>query len=206
MHVKIAPGYAVAGCRKTAGTEPHSGALVLPKQLTDPARFFLEPSIPTHRQYEALRAYFVEGLSSTEAAARYGYTPGSFRVLCHQFRHNPDPKFFAPVAKGPQTSPKSDPLREQIIRLRKQNFSIYDISQTLRDAGTDLSPAAISLILKQEALHACRVAAMMRELVQTWREPRPPTVPDSLSPRVVCAPNSAASFCFFPTWPAFPST
>jgi len=67
----------------------------LPKQLTRPARFFLEPSSPTHRQYEALRAYFVEGLSSTEAAARFGYTPGSFRVLCHQFRHNPDPQFFA---------------------------------------------------------------------------------------------------------------
>jgi Transposase DDE domain len=122
----------------------------LPKQLTDPARFFLEPSSPTHRQYEALRAYFVEGLPSAEAAARFGYTPGSFRVLCHQFRHNTDPQFFAPVTKGPQTSPKSDPLRERIIQMRKQNFSIYDISLTLREAGTDLSPASISVILKEE--------------------------------------------------------
>ena len=122
----------------------------LPIQLTDPARFFLKPSSPTHRQYEALRAYFVEGLSSAEAATRFGYTPGSFRVLCHQFRHNTDPQFFAPVTKGPQTSPKSDPLRERIIRMRKQNFSIYDISQTLREAGTDLSPASISVILKEE--------------------------------------------------------
>ncbi len=122
----------------------------LPKQLTDPARFFLEPSNVRQRQYEALRAYFVEGISSTETAARFGYTPGSFRVLCHQFRHNPDRNFFTPVAKGPQTSPKSDPLRERIIELRKQNFSIYDISETLREAETDLSPAAISMILKEE--------------------------------------------------------
>ena len=120
----------------------------LPKQLTDPARFFLEPAVASHRQYEALRAYFVEGISSTEAAARFGYTPGSFRVLCHQFRHNPDRQFFAPSAKGPQNSPKSDPLRQQIIQLRKQNFSIYDISETLREAGDELSPAAISIILK----------------------------------------------------------
>ena len=39
-------------------------------------RFFLEPSNPTQRQYEALRAYFVEGVTSAEAATRFGYTPG----------------------------------------------------------------------------------------------------------------------------------
>ena len=40
------------------------------------ARRFLEPSNSTHRQYEALRAFFVDGLSSAEVAARFGYTPG----------------------------------------------------------------------------------------------------------------------------------
>jgi len=39
------------------------------------ARFFLEPVNALHRQYEALRAYFVDGLSSAEAARRFGYTP-----------------------------------------------------------------------------------------------------------------------------------
>src|SRR5512142_3246913 len=47
------------------------------------ARRFLEPSNSTHRQYEALRAFFVDGVPSAEAAARFGYTPGSFRVLVH---------------------------------------------------------------------------------------------------------------------------
>lgn len=121
-----------------------------PNKLTDPARFFLEPSNATHRQYEALRAYFVEGLSSAEAAARFGYTPGSFRVLCHQFRQRPDRHFFARGAKGPQTSPKSDPLRKQIVTLRKQNLSIYDISEALAEAAQGISPAAISTILKEE--------------------------------------------------------
>ena len=61
-----------------------------PKGLTKIARFFLEPKDSTHRQYEALRAYFVEGLSSAEAALKFGYSTGSFRVLCSQFRKNPD--------------------------------------------------------------------------------------------------------------------
>ena len=46
--------------------------------------FFLAPESHLQRQYEALRAFFVEQLPSVEAARRFGYTPGSFRVLCHQ--------------------------------------------------------------------------------------------------------------------------
>ena len=65
------------------------------------AAFFLSPQEPLHRQYEALRAYFVDRLPSVEAARRFGYSPGSFRVLCHQFRKNPDRQFFRTPAKGP---------------------------------------------------------------------------------------------------------
>jgi hypothetical protein len=111
---------------------------------------FLEPSNATHRQYEALRAYFVEGLSSAEAARRFGYTTGSFRVLCHEFRSNPQREFFLPSAKGPQAAPKVDRVRQEVVALRKQNLSIYDISRALEQEGTPLSPAAISLILKNE--------------------------------------------------------
>ena len=111
---------------------------------------FLEPSNATHRQYEALRAFFVEGVSSVEAAKRFGYTPGSFRVLCHQFRSNPDREFFLPPPKGPGTAPKVDRVRQEVIALRKQNLSIYDISRALDHEGNKLSPAAISLIVKEE--------------------------------------------------------
>jgi len=95
-----------------------------PKNLTEYERFFLQPANTTHRQYEALRAYFVEKLSSAEAAARFGYSPGSFRVLCHQFRQNPQRPFFLPAAKGPKQAPKQDRTRQKIIDLRKRNLSI----------------------------------------------------------------------------------
>jgi hypothetical protein len=58
------------------------------------ARRFLEPSNAAHRQYEALRAFFVDGVPSAQAAAQFGYTPGSFRVLVHQFRNVPRASFF----------------------------------------------------------------------------------------------------------------
>jgi hypothetical protein len=120
------------------------------KPLTELQRIFLEPTDPTHRQYEALRAYFVEGLPSQEVAQRFGYTPGSFRVLCHQFRQHPQRAFFLQPHKGPHRAPKRDPVRDQVIALRKQNFSIYDISETLKAEGHRLSPVTISLLLKEE--------------------------------------------------------
>ena len=120
------------------------------ESITGLARFFLHPQNSTHRQYEALRAYFVERLSSAEAARRGGYTPGSFRVLAHQFRQNPERQFFLPPAKGPHTAPKKERLRQQIIALRKQNLSIYDISQALTKEREPVSPVAVSLILKEE--------------------------------------------------------
>ena len=114
------------------------------------ARYFLEPANATHRQYEALRAFFVEGLSAAQVAQRFGYTPGTVRVMVHQFRQTPERPFFQPPAKGPQAAPKSDPLRDRIVALRKQNLSIYDISRALTQEGHPLSAVALSQILKQE--------------------------------------------------------
>ena len=120
------------------------------KRITKLVKAFLQPSNATHRQYEALRAYFVEELPSAEAAKRFGYAPGTFRVLCHKFRRNPDRQFFLPPAKGPHTAPKTDILRERVVALRKQNLSIYDISRTLARAGHTFSPVSVAILLKEE--------------------------------------------------------
>jgi hypothetical protein len=120
------------------------------KEITDSdlRRVFLEPANATHRQYEALRAYFVERIGSAEAARRFGYSPGSFRVLCHGFRRDPQRAFFLPITKGPHTSAKRSPVGEKVIELRKQNLSIYDISRTLKEEDRRLSPAAVARLLK----------------------------------------------------------
>jgi transposase len=114
------------------------------------ARLFLEPSNPAHRQYEALRAFFVDELPGKEAAKQFGYSEGSFRVLVHQFRQNPNRDFFLPPAKGPQKTPKQDKLRDMIVAMRKQNLSVYDISRILKTKGHVRSPVSVSNILKEE--------------------------------------------------------
>jgi len=151
----------------------------------DLARFFLEPSNATHRQYEALRAYYVEKVSAADAAERFGYTPGSLRVLAHKFRKNPSREFFLAPKKGPKTAPTNKRVREMVIALRKQNLSIYDISRALKKEGESLSPVAVSLMLKEEGF--ARLPRRRDEERPGAVGPRPAAVADvrqlDLSPR-----------------------
>ena len=121
----------------------------LSPRLTGLQRVFLEPKHAIHRQYEALRAFFVDGLPSAQAAQRFGYTPGSFRVLCHELRQQPGREFFLTSRQTPP-GPRRDRGRDAIIALRKQNLSIYDISRALAEQGEPRSPAAVALILADE--------------------------------------------------------
>ncbi len=117
--------------------------------LTKETRFFLEPQSTAQRQYEALRAFFVEDLPSYEVARRFSYSPGAFRVLCCQFRHQPF-DFFRQRKPGPKTQPKTNAARPLIIALRKQNHSVYDIERALKTKGAPLSDTAIWEVLRQE--------------------------------------------------------
>jgi len=123
--------------------------------LTGVEKAFLCPSNAVHRQYEALRAYFVDKLPSKVAAEAFGYTPGSFRVLCTQFRQDPKRPFFLPERDGSRRTDlslqvaKTSRLQERVIALRKQNFSIYDIRAALAHDAETLSAPAVWSILHQ---------------------------------------------------------
>ena len=125
-----------------------------PKDITKCRRFFLEPDGPKQRMYEALRAYFVEDRSSAEVAKAFGYTPGSFRVLCHQFRRDDHPTFFVKTLLGPRSQPKKSVARDLIVQLRKQNHSVYEISEELKSRHLLLSPTAVREVLKEEGFAA----------------------------------------------------
>ncbi|VAX34734.1 hypothetical protein MNBD_NITROSPIRAE03-292 [hydrothermal vent metagenome] len=77
----------------------------LTKSLSEEARYFLEPRNSKQRQYEALRAYFVENLPVKVISERFNYTPGAFHVLCHQFRNDADRGYFIQTKPGPKYGP-----------------------------------------------------------------------------------------------------
>lgn len=122
----------------------------VPKDLSDCRLFFLTPASAKQRQYEALRAFFVEGRPSREVARDFGYSTGSFQVLCHHFRRDTDPVFFVSPRPGPRDQPKKSAARDLIVELRKRNYSVYEISESLKERQLSLSPTAVREVLKVE--------------------------------------------------------
>jgi hypothetical protein len=120
--------------------------------LTDPARFFRIPASPRHRQYEALRAYFLDERPSAEVARSFGYSPGAFRVLCHQFRYDQRAReLFVSASMGrPPGVRRQNSVREQVVTLRKKNYSVLDISRALGERGLRVTQAAARDILREE--------------------------------------------------------
>ena len=156
-----------------------------PKELSKLRRFFLEPLLPKHRQYEALRAFLIEGRPAQEVARAFGYSLNSFHVLCHHFRREAQPAFFLSTRHGPQSQPKKSAARDLIVLLRKQNHSVYEISQTLKERHCPLSPTAVREVLKAEGF----APLPRRRDEERPQQPRPTVEPVadvrqfSLSPR-----------------------
>jgi hypothetical protein len=66
------------------------------------SQFFLEPQQTFHRQYEALRAVFLEGQPLEPVAVRFGYKVSTLQSMVSRFRAErrggATPPFFAPTA------------------------------------------------------------------------------------------------------------
>lgn len=113
------------------------------------AECFLAPQIPAQRQYEAVRAYLVEGLSAKEAARRFGYSTATLYSLCREFRAG-RLAWFEPSKPGPKRAPKRDAVHRRVVELRKQNLSVYDIQRVLRNENMSVSHVLIHQILREE--------------------------------------------------------
>jgi len=173
-------------------------------QITTPPNqnFFLSPEFPLQRQYEALRAFFVQEESSAEVAKRFGYSPGAFRVLCHQFRHDPRKRasFFRQPQRGPQSAPARDRVRELAVAMRKRNLSVYDIQRELAAANQTISINSLTVLLREEGF---------ARLPRRADDERPSTVKPETAPvadvrRLDLTPRSfrtplAGLFLFVPT-------
>jgi transposase len=170
-----------------------------PLDLTACRRFFLEPTLPKQRMYEALRAYFVEGRPSKDVALAFGYTISSFRVLCHHFRRDADPVFFATSRPGPRDQPKKSAARDLIVEQRKQNRSVYEISAALKERKLPLSPTAVREVLKAEGFAPLprRLDEERPDLLRPTIEPVADAREFSLAPRTITT-KCGGLFLFVP--------
>jgi hypothetical protein len=133
------------------------------------SQFFAAPEATRQRQYEALRAYFLDNRPAAEVAARFGYSTASLRSLCHQFRYDPALRtaFFQTPRPGPRQAPARERVRALVVAMRKRNLSVYDIQQELAAAGHTISINSLSLLLREEGF---------ARLPRRRDDERPPTV------------------------------
>src|SRR6266536_2807792 len=107
----------------------------------DGAGWFTAPAQVNHRRYEALRAWFVDGLTYQQAADRFGYTRWAMVNLVREWRAGKLELFAPPRKPGPPpgVAPAKERVRGRVIGLRRQGLSTYEISARLA-AGREHLP------------------------------------------------------------------
>ena len=117
--------------------------------MTDDLKaFFLIPKTASQRQYEALRAYVLEGVSAKEAAERFGFTEATLYVLAPHWRLG-QLELFPPKPTGPKGRRVSPAVREQIAQLRKQHLSVAEIVARLQAKRINVRARTVERILKE---------------------------------------------------------
>jgi transposase len=118
--------------------------------------YFTKPKLTKQKQYEALRSFFVDGLTAETAAKKFGYTLSAFYSLVANFRKSHKnasefyDQFFKVKKKGRKEKPEKSKVIPIIIEMRKKNFSVPDIKVLLDSKGFEVSEKSVYLILKKE--------------------------------------------------------
>src|SRR5215475_1917609 len=116
------------------------------------AEFFTAPAGTNQRRYEALRAFFVDGLTHAEAGARFGYTRWAMVNLVRQHRAGQLRLFAEPRKPGPPpgVAPGKERVRGRVVQFRRECLSTYEISARLAAEGTPLNRTSVGEILTEE--------------------------------------------------------
>ena len=115
----------------------------------DPVKFFRHPKTAGQKQYEALRAFYIDHVPGKEVARLYGYTYTAFNSLKQRFKDE-DLKFFMTPPRGPKGPRVTAATRQKIIEYRRKNLSAYQIAEILETFDESVSVSTISRILDEE--------------------------------------------------------
>ena len=120
----------------------------------DVIEFFTSPQNAHQKQYETLRAFYLEGQPATTVAQHFGYTLSSFYALTRDFRKclqqdYPGSQYFITESAGAKLRFEGTQTEKLILELRKKSLSTPDIKSILDALGHSISQRSISTILEQ---------------------------------------------------------
>ena len=114
------------------------------------AERFTAPEEPNQRRYEALRAYFVEGLSAQAVAERFGYTRATVETLVQTSA--PGGSSCLPPPPGAAHATQEGQGAHAGLALRREGRSLREIERALAAEGVPLSRTAIWELASEEGL------------------------------------------------------
>lgn len=130
----------------------YDGAMAAKSTQRDGREFFTASAQVNQRRYEALRGFFVEGLTHAQAGERFGSTRWAMVNLVREYRAGKLELFAPPRKPGPPpgVAPAKDRARGRVIELRRDGLSTYEISTRLGAEGTPLNRTSVGEILAEE--------------------------------------------------------
>ncbi len=120
----------------------------------DAKTYFSKVNSVKQKQYEALKMYYTEDKTAKEVAAIFGYKHRGFTTIIEDFvkalkNGDDEDYFFKEIKKGRKASAQIDALKDVIINLRKQYYSIQEIKGILDATGKTASEATIYKTLNE---------------------------------------------------------
>jgi hypothetical protein len=149
----------------------------------DPQTYFCEPQSPQQRQYEALRAFYLEKEDVTQISQTFGFSKAYFKKLQSTFKkelkQGKDPLFISKKT-GPKQRHTQLTIVEKIVALRKQNYSIADIKAGLHADNQAPSLNTIDKILKAQGFaplpKRTRQERLTTQIPKTLKAPKSATL------------------------------
>lgn len=111
------------------------------------ADYFINPTTPRQKQYEAIRAIIIDGESVEDVAKRYGYKTATVYSLLRDAKAG-KVELFPIIKKGPRQKRTDTEVQKKIIEFRKMRLSTPDIQKRLAEDSIQLSSRTAERILK----------------------------------------------------------
>ncbi len=119
-----------------------------------PIEYFKNHKNSNHKQYDAMKEFFVNKKSAADVAQIFGYEVGTVysmaRDLKNELKNSTEDPYFKPVKRGRKVLDKEGTITNLIVQLRKSYLSVPEIKTALEVKNINVSTVYIDNILKKE--------------------------------------------------------
>jgi len=141
-------------------------------------RFFANPTQPLHRQYLALRSFYLYENSAEDVAAEFGYSVNAVYTMAKNFKNklesskqNGAELFFQELKMGRPKQERDPDMEEIIVAFRKKQLSVPDIKILMDGKGYNVSEGFIYRVCDENGFARLpkRSSQQKQELMQRNR-------------------------------------